>query len=275
MSWNGLQQQAGVSKDMQVSPWEFFSGARLLLGKDYGPEQKALYDEAIKSVGGAHGASQAALYHALSAIHRGYSGAQGALNMQGGLATKEILDREKQSLGSSQQSMISRGLYDTSAQDNAQRGITSDTNNALASLNAQLAQLGSNIKISEAQDTAGVYGQLASSDTQYAALLAQLGLGKAGGVEQGRQGGFAGLAAGIIGSISDRRLKKDIELIGVADGMSIYEFAYKDEIGMPGRYRGVMADEVATLRPDAVTVGEDGYMRVDYGKLGFELRRVS
>jgi len=43
---------------------------------------------------------------------------------------------------------------------------------------------------------------------------------------------------------------------------------------MPGRYRGVMADDVEHI-PGVVTVGEDGYKRVNYSKLGFEMRRIS
>jgi hypothetical protein len=73
-------------------------------------------------------------------------------------------------------------------------------------------------------------------------------------------------------SPSDIRLKEDIVPAGVADnGLPLYEFSYR---GQPGRYEGVMAQDVLQVRPDAVTCGADGYYRVDYTKLGLKLRRL-
>jgi hypothetical protein len=37
-------------------------------------------------------------------------------------------------------------------------------------------------------------------------------------------------------------------------------------------YVGVMAQEVEALMPDAVARGDDGYMRVDYGRLGLRMQ---
>lgn len=74
--------------------------------------------------------------------------------------------------------------------------------------------------------------------------------------------------------LSDRRLKRDIELIARDEvtGFNIYEFAY---LGTPEiRYRGVMADEVKEVRPDAVITDPDGFMRVNYGALGIPFIRV-
>jgi len=39
-------------------------------------------------------------------------------------------------------------------------------------------------------------------------------------------------------------------------------------------YVGVMAQEVALVMPSAVVKGDDGYLRVDYGKLGLPMRTV-
>ncbi len=44
-----------------------------------------------------------------------------------------------------------------------------------------------------------------------------------------------------------------------------YRFAY---VGSDRAYVGVMAQEVQTIRPDAVVRGRDGYLRVHYDKLG-------
>ena len=87
-------------------------------------------------------------------------------------------------------------------------------------------------------------------------------------------GAGAQIGASWAGKPSDRRLKENIELVGRDDrtGLRLYEFNY---IEMPGRrFRGVMADEVQKLRPDAVTMMESGFMAVDYGALGLEMTQV-
>jgi hypothetical protein len=68
---------------------------------------------------------------------------------------------------------------------------------------------------------------------------------------------------------SDSRLKRDIEAVGqLANGIGLYRFRYhwSDEL-----YVGVIAQEVASIVPDAVVRGPDGFLRVDYGHLGIAL----
>jgi hypothetical protein len=76
-------------------------------------------------------------------------------------------------------------------------------------------------------------------------------------------GGLFKLGSAAIGAYSDRRLKSHIVRIGTHPlGIGVYEY------DIDGRHEvGVMADEVLTVRPEAVTVGEDGYQRVYYGML--------
>jgi hypothetical protein len=72
--------------------------------------------------------------------------------------------------------------------------------------------------------------------------------------------------------ISDVRLKTDIERIGTgAHGLPLYTFRY---IGEPALYEGVMAQDVLGVMPEAVSVGEDGYYRVDCELLGIRFRRL-
>ena len=68
---------------------------------------------------------------------------------------------------------------------------------------------------------------------------------------------------------SDRRLKKNINLIGKSpNGLNIYSFEYKNKQGV---YHGVMSDEIPQ---NAVTVGADGYDRVDYSMLDVEFKKL-
>jgi hypothetical protein len=69
---------------------------------------------------------------------------------------------------------------------------------------------------------------------------------------------------------SDIRLKRDIAPVGrLADGLDMYRYRYlwSDTIHV-----GVMAQEVAASRPDAVHRGADGYLRVDYARLGLRMQ---
>ncbi len=69
---------------------------------------------------------------------------------------------------------------------------------------------------------------------------------------------------------SDIRLKRDIVLIARLDnGLGLYRYRY---VWSDTVYVGVMAQEVALLRPDAVVRDAlDDYLRVDYSRLGLRL----
>jgi electron transfer flavoprotein alpha subunit len=83
-------------------------------------------------------------------------------------------------------------------------------------------------------------------------------------VEQG------GATAPPISVTSDTRLKRDIAQVGELDsGVGLYRYRYlwSDTI-----YVGVMAQEVAEVISEAVQRGADGYLRVDYARLGLQLQ---
>ena len=70
---------------------------------------------------------------------------------------------------------------------------------------------------------------------------------------------------------SDRRLKKDINLIGKSpSGLNIYSFEFKDSKNGEGVFQGVMSDEV----PKNVVTKKDGYDMVDYSKLDVEFKQI-
>ena len=67
---------------------------------------------------------------------------------------------------------------------------------------------------------------------------------------------------------SDMQLKDNIVRIGTLDsGIGIYRFNYKDEDQTA--YVGVLAQDVQKIMPSAVARASDGYLSVDYGRLGF------
>jgi outer membrane immunogenic protein len=88
--------------------------------------------------------------------------------------------------------------------------------------------------------------------------------GQAGGAWGNR---LNGTYSATVGAVSDIRLKRDIALIGhLENGLGLYRYRYtwSDEVHV-----GVMAQEVALIRPDAIIRSElDDYLRVDYSRLG-------
>ena len=88
-----------------------------------------------------------------------------------------------------------------------------------------------------------------------------------GGMRAGGGGGRAGGGGrGGGGRRSDVRLKHDIVQLGHLDnGIGFYRFVYN---GGERTYVGVMAQEVQSVMPQAVTRGRDGYLMVAYDKLG-------
>jgi hypothetical protein len=65
-------------------------------------------------------------------------------------------------------------------------------------------------------------------------------------------------------------LKHDIELLGVlGNGLGFYRFAYP---GSDKAYVGVMAQEVQTVMPDAISRDREGYLRVRYDQIGVKFQ---
>jgi hypothetical protein len=72
-----------------------------------------------------------------------------------------------------------------------------------------------------------------------------------------------GGGGGGMGGMSDVRAKHAITLLG------LYRFSY---LGSDQAYVGVMAQEVEAVRPEAIVRHSDGYLRVDYDQLGFQMQ---
>lgn len=95
----------------------------------------------------------------------------------------------------------------------------------------------------------GLYGQqMAARNANMAAL-----------------GSIAGAGMGMIQpfKLSDIRLKSNIERVGTHPlGIGVYEYDIDGH-----RERGVMAQEVLNVKPEAVLMGDDGFYMVNYGAL--------
>lgn len=74
-------------------------------------------------------------------------------------------------------------------------------------------------------------------------------------------------------AVSDARCKTEIRPVGVLpQGLMLYRWRYA---GLPGQWEGVMAQEVAACRPEALVQLPFGVRAVDYARLGLTPRRVS
>lgn len=117
---------------------------------------------------------------------------------------------------------------------------------------------------------------LPSGATNIANLMTGIGetqaqgiIGAAGARQQGMQN-LIGLGGAAATAFSDRRLKKNIELVGKVNGWPWYVWDWNMEannLGLSGSSCGVLADEVRTKMPEAVTM-RDGFMMVDYNAIG-------
>ena len=87
-----------------------------------------------------------------------------------------------------------------------------------------------------------------------------------GGYTQVQTGATGSGGVNILPGLSDIAAKENIEFAGYRGEYKLYDFNYK---GHPERYRGVMAQDVQKIRPEAVSISNEGYLIVDYDQLGF------
>ncbi|EJF74112.1 tail fiber domain-containing protein [Bartonella alsatica] len=81
-----------------------------------------------------------------------------------------------------------------------------------------------------------------------------------------------GLLGGVLG-LCDVRAKENIVPVGKKNGYPLYTFNYK---GDPQRYRGVLAQEVLSLKPEAVFVNaKTKLLHVDYDKIGLKMKKIT
>lgn len=78
------------------------------------------------------------------------------------------------------------------------------------------------------------------------------------------------LASSIFSMFSDPKLKENKKVIGDKNGFKLWSWTWNDlanELGLHGNSTGVMADEVLSKMPDAISY-DRGYMKVNYEMVG-------
>lgn len=125
---------------------------------------------------------------------------------------------------------------------------------------------------------------LSTNESQIAQLIASigqtLGLGQTAAAQAKQTGtqqmfqnllGLGELGISAAGMWSDRRLKKNIKILGKIKGFNWCSFEWNsvaDKLGLKGWTCGIMADEVFEKVPEAVIL-KDGFLFVLYDLLGF------
>lgn len=185
---------------------------------------------------------------------QGVDGGRGFANYKNSVGFRDVMDEAMRGVSGNNAArglMASgstiRGMQDRAGQI-SQQGFANYINQISQ---ANQARMNSGLGLMELITGGGQFGK----STQ--------GLGSAlGGIAQG----IGTAAAG--GAFSDPRLKTDINLLGrEPDGLGVYEYRYKwDDPSEPLRV-GVMADEVAEIRPWALGPVIEGFGTVYYGKL--------
>jgi len=84
-------------------------------------------------------------------------------------------------------------------------------------------------------------------------------------------GDIAQAAGAAVGAFSERKLKKNIKLIGKSNsGINIYAFEYINKLFGNGVYQGAMVDEV----PGYAVVNMGEHKGIDYSKIDVEFKRI-
>ena len=123
----------------------------------------------------------------------------------------------------------------------------------------------------------GGLGQTLNNQTKYlmneadSSFLGDVGGIMGAGASLGKA--FPGMGSAMMGFMSDIRLKKNIEPAGTDEktGLNLYDFNYR---WGHKRFRGVMAQEVMDLYPEAVYTSGAGYLGVYYEMLGIKMKEI-
>jgi len=206
---------------------------------------------------------------------RGAAGGSGIASLAQSLANQGVLQAGQVSANIAQQErqnqiMMAKGANQIqnlerqgmSAADMAMRGGEAMVQQAEMSRQSTLLGV----------EMSGMAGANAGVQSAYSNQMSAQGLNaQMLGAQMGMYGSaMQGLGSALSGS--DRRLKKNINLIGKSPkGINIYSFEYINKDYGSGLYQGVMSDEIPK---EAVSVDFDGYDMVDYNMLDVDFKQI-
>jgi uncharacterized protein YcgL (UPF0745 family) len=151
-----------------------------LLGSSNDPAKKQmknmmkLYGQAKKDQDWLYGAARQQQAMVLPTLQKGFEKANKFADMYGKSAKQGAYDQSKQMGSAMQQSMTQRGLYNTTAFDNAQRGISSDLSRTLMGIDESVAGMKGQLASQQAAAEAGAYGAMSGFYQNYAGANTQL-----------------------------------------------------------------------------------------------------
>jgi len=199
---------------------------------------------------------------------RGGAGASGIAGLAQSLANQGALQAQQISASVGQQEAMNQRL----AAQGAMQVQQLERQGAAA---VQQAEFGRESTLLGAE-----YGLLAGANQGVQQAMANQMSGM--GMQAQMYGSQAAAGASMFGNIasaalplifpSDRRLKKNINLIGKSpSGLNIYNFEYIDSKYGEGLFQGVMSDEIPQ---EAVVTMDNGYDAVDYSMLDVEFKQI-
>lgn len=245
VDFSGAPPQAGQSEDVRQ---RVLAGMMSRVNEDYGRQSDELNSQLVAS-GLRPGSKAYDDQMALLARKRTDANTQAELAAQNAMASQFGLDTQ------ARKDAIAEMLMQRQVPLNEITALMSGSqvNNPFAvpgyAQNAQIAPT-------------NLYGA-ATDAGNYASDIYNVKAQQAGNLQSGL---FSLGSSAIMGAAmkSDRRLKSNISRVGTHPlGIGIYEYDIADR-----HERGVMADELLTVKPEAVFLHPDGYYRVDYAQIG-------
>lgn len=118
----------------------------------------------------------------------------------------------------------------------------------------------------------GLQARLAA-ETARGNLLGEVGTGLLSGLTQPvatAGGGVGTILGGLIQAASDVRLKTNIDKVTTVNGINLYTWDWNEEgqkFTNNNMTFGVLAQEIAEVRPSAVSTDSNGYLMVDYSQI--------
>lgn len=254
----------------------------------FSPSQQAIFDKTQQAQSNLAGLAedQSARLSDMLGKPFEYNPANDATKWAYDLGSATILPQQKQDTEALQRQLVQRGLRPGTDQYEAemtrlQQGQGQQLNQLALQGNSQAFQQAAYERSNPINETSALLS--GSQVTQPGQTFASTPQTQVGGVDysglvnnnynqqvaaQNAQMGALGGLFGTIGmgamKFSDRRLKSDIERVGTTShGLPLYEYTIFGR-----RERGVMADEVAKVMPDAVVMQPNGFNAVNYAMLG-------